>query len=95
MKLGFAFGAAEVAAIWRILKIGWGHLAVPKNAAGKVGIVIALKTEKSKEELRLKNDLVAELRASLSGHGVGHLFQVIQFRPQLCGKIIDEQVARR
>lgn len=69
------------------------RLIVPKNKRGKIGIVVALKTEKDKEKTRLENDLIQEIHKYLQSSKIADKFQVIQFPQKISEKIIDDKKA--
>lgn len=85
----FEISIDEIRAFLRVLNEIRIRVLVPKTKRGKIGIAIALRTESTKTEARLHNDLVAELQNSLHGAGVGQLFHVIKLPNFLCRRIVD------
>jgi hypothetical protein len=64
-----------------------GKISVPKNRAGNIGIIVALKTEGDEERNRLRNDYIHELRAYLQSSKIGQEFEVIEFPPTIANRI--------
>lgn len=67
---------------------------LPKSKKNKIGIVIAIKTEKDSEKNRLKNDLVNNLNHYIKSSELADLFNEIIFLPErFCERINDQQTA--
>lgn len=93
--LFFNIGPEDIRALFIFLKECKERLFVPRVRSGKVGILIALRTESDKEQLRLRHDLVSNLRQDLNSAGINSLFHVICLSPKLCVKIVDHESASK
>lgn len=98
MKIGeFEFTPQDVASIFSIgykkIKETKDNIYVPKNIKNKIGIVVALRTEKDDEKIKLENDLINELNTYLKNSKNGNEFNIVKFPQDIINKIQDNQTA--
>lgn len=69
----------------------WAHykFCLPKNKKHMVGLVVAIHTESSHEENRLRADLISNLQKSILNEGLGNLINIIVLKNHFCEKIKD------
>lgn len=98
MKIGeLEFTPQDVASIFSIgfkkIKETKDNFYIPKNIKNKIGIVVALRTEKDDEKIRLENDLISELNTYLKNSKNGNEFNIVKFSQDIINKIQDNQTA--
>lgn len=86
-EVGFKFDSNDVWPIFQKIKKKYLQLHTPKNKIDKIGIIVAIKTENSREEVRLKNDFLEEIKKYLTTSNYGHFFHIIQFTYTLSGRV--------
>lgn len=85
----------DFAGLWSVAKEAWRRLRVPKNKTGRIGIVIALKTERVREKVLLESDLVRALNRHLEHSTLTGVCHVVQFGPRLSSSIESPRAAER
>lgn len=60
------------------------YIWVPRNKKDKVGIVIAIETERASDERRFKSDFIERIQKTLDEHGLGQKFQIITIKRHQC-----------
>lgn len=100
--IGVNAGLVTLLPTWRlrqllfdaVILIGWvvywtyKKKQLPKNKSDKVGIVIALTTEKDKEKVRVKNDLVRKLGEVILADGLQEWVTIIPLNNPQANRII-------
>jgi tetratricopeptide (TPR) repeat protein len=84
---------ADVEAVVDVVVESYRRLCVPKNAKGKIGIVVAVQTENDEEKLRMERDLIRELDLNFQHSNLAGLFKIIKYPPTLSRKIDSPQDA--
>lgn len=68
---------------------------VPKNRKQKIGVIVALRTEKNKEKIILENDVIHELNNYLINSCEGNKFSVLRYPEKIINKIHDRYSATK
>lgn len=67
----------------------------PKNVKGKVGIIIAITTENKNEHLKLKSDLISQVKNTIRTRGLESVFNVIELPEYYAAEIQDYPTSLR
>lgn len=85
---------ALLAVFWIIAWVYWLHARrVPRTNKGKIGMVIAIRTESKNEYRRLKTDLIDEINRTLNNGKMNSLFDVIPLSEFHSAQIYNRETA--
>lgn len=87
-------GKEDIEAAWNIIKESYLRIKVPKNQKNKIGVVFAIKTEKSEDKIKLESDFINELNRYLKESGEGEKFYIFKFPDSLTNQIADKIKAK-
>lgn len=83
----FEFNADDAREFGKLFSDVYRKFKIPKNEKGKIGVVIAVKTENEKGKTRLENDLIQSIQSYLEEVDIAEKFNIVVYPESISNSI--------